>query len=59
MDYLAKELARLVPLDASEPGPLLDLSIRKFRVRGVTGANEDGWAWSYRVFATVLKGERG
>jgi hypothetical protein len=59
MVYLAQELAKLVPLDAKEPGPLLDLSIRKFRVRGVTGVNEDGWASSYRVFATVLQGEQG
>lgn len=55
MVYLADELGKLVPLDAAKPGPLLDLSLRKFRPEEGTSV---GGAWSYRVFATVMRGER-
>jgi len=61
MEYLETQLRKLVgpslmKEDSSRrPGPLLDLSLRKFRVPGVPGVGKEGWAWSYRVFQSVIR----
>ncbi|KAL7412179.1 hypothetical protein BDY24DRAFT_110980 [Mrakia frigida] len=64
MEYLETQIEKLVgkmdsPSSTStrREGPLLDLSLRKFRadVRGVPGIGKEGWAWSYRVFQTVIR----